>query len=228
MWALIVQFWNANSANILVSLLVGFVFFVLGPLGLWFSGKKIRKERVRKAKETLIDLLEGMVVNQANVDEDKLRSVFRAVEREIDTDLSGDYHIDHWLGDVVLRFEKSRHLSAEQKQSYYDAVRKITDEIQSKTDKKPVVEVPRKYEPILNELKIALSDNEADKASAAVSELERALIHRERTQDPVLNVFRFYRWMYKRSPFTFITTFGVAVGIYAFVLYKFLPRLPFY
>ncbi len=227
MWELIVQFWNANSANILVSLLVGFVFFVLGPLGLWFSGKKIRRERIRKAKETLIDLLEGMIVNQANVDEEKLRSVFRAVEREIDTDLSGEYYIDHWLGDVVLRFEKSRHLSAEQKQSYYDAARKITDEIHSKTDKKPVVEVPRKYEPILSELKAALSGNETEKASAALSELERALILRERNQDPMLNVFRVYRRVYERSPFTFFTALIIAVGFYAFVLYKFLPRLPF-
>jgi len=95
MWEALAQFWHDNSANIVVSLLVGFVFFVLGPMGLWFSGKKIRRERIRKAKEMLIDLLEGMIVNQAAVDEDKLRSVFRAVERDIDTDLSGEYHIDH-------------------------------------------------------------------------------------------------------------------------------------
>lgn len=227
MWELITQFWHNNSANIVVSLLVGFVFFVLGPMGLWFSGKKIRRERIRKAKETLIDLLEGMIVNQANVDENKLRSVFRAVEREIDTDLSGEYHIDHWLGDVVLRFEKSRHLSAEQKQSYYDAVRKITDEIHSKIDKKPVMEVPRTYEPILNELKAALSTSETEKASNVLQELERALIVRGRSQDPILNVFRVYRRMYERNPVTFSFVLIVGIGFYAYLLSKFLPRLPF-
>jgi CRISPR/Cas system CSM-associated protein Csm2 small subunit len=227
MWETLVQFWNNNSANIAVSLLVGFVFFVLGPMGLWFSGKKIRRERIRKAKETLIDLLEGMIVNQASIDEDKLRSVFRAVERDIDTDLSGEYHIDHWLGDVVLRFEKSRHLSAEQKQSYYDSVRKIIDEIHSKIDKKHVVEVPRKYEPIIDELKAALSIGETEKASRVLEELERALILRGRSQDPILNVFRVYRRMYERSPITFFIALIIGIGFYAYILSKFLPRLPF-
>ncbi|NUA26306.1 hypothetical protein [Cupriavidus basilensis] len=227
MWGTLVKFWDVNSANIVVSLLVGFVFFVLGPMGLWFSGKKIRRERVRKAKETLIDLLEGMIVNQASVDEDKLRSVFRAVEREVDIDLSGEYHIDHWLGDVVLRFEKSRHLSAEQKQSYYDAIRKITDEINSRTGKTPVVELPRKYDPIINELKAALSTGETEKASKVLEELERSLILRGRSQDPVLNVFRVYRRMYERSPLTFLIAVIIAVGLYAYILSKFLPRLPF-
>ena len=227
MWEALIQFWHENSANIVVSLLVGFVFFVLGPMGLWFSGKKIRRERIRKAKETLIDLLEGMIVNQAAVDEDKLRSVFRAVERDIDTDLSGEYHIDHWLGDVVLRFEKSRHLSADQKQSYYDAVRKITDEIHFKIDKKPVVEVPRKYEPIVNELKAALSNGESEKASKVLEELERALIIPERSQDPILNVFRVYRRMYEKNPLTFLIVLFFVAGFYAFLLSKLLPRLPF-
>src|SRR3990172_3170479 len=129
MWEDISQFWRDNSASIMVSLIVGFVFFVLGPLGLWFSGKRIRRERIRKAKETLIDLLERMVVNQAQADEAKLKSVFRAVERDIDIDLSGEYHLDHWLGDVVLRFERRRHLSGDQKQQYYDSVHRIYEEI---------------------------------------------------------------------------------------------------
>ena len=89
----ILEFWRSNSASIIVSLIVGFLFFVLGPLGLWFSGRKIRRERIRKAKDSLLDLLEGMVVNQAPTGERKLRSVFRAIEREIDIDLSGEYSL---------------------------------------------------------------------------------------------------------------------------------------
>jgi hypothetical protein len=227
MWEALIQFWSNNSSNIIVSLLVGFVFFVLGPLGLWFSGKKIRRERIRKAKEVLIDLLEGMVVNQANIDETKLRSVFRAVERDVDTDLSGEYHIEHWLSDVVLRFEKSRHLSADQKQQYYNAISKITDEIHSKTDKKAVIETPRKYEPLLNDLKSALLSGDNDKAVAVVEVLERAMIMRERTQDPLLNVFRVYRRLYDRSPLTFSVATIITVVIYVVLLAKVLPHSPF-
>jgi len=225
MWDTLAQFWHDNNANIIVSLVISFVFFVLGPLGLWFSGKRIRRERIRKAKEALIDLLEGMIVNQANVDEAKLRSVIRAVERDIDIDLSGEYHIDYWLGDVVLRFEKSRHLSAEQKQQYYDAVRKIIDEIHSKTDKK-TMEVPRKYEPILNDLKSALSSGETTRASHVVEELERALVMREHSQDPLWNVFQFYTRLYQKSPFTFSVAAVLILVIYGVVLAKVFPMFP--
>lgn len=227
MWEALIQFWSNNSSNIIVSLIVGFVFFVLGPLGLWFSGKKIRRERIRKAKEVLIDLLEGMVVNQAKIDEIKLRSVFRAVERDVDTDLSGEYHIEHWLSDVVLRFEKSRHLSADQKQQYYNAISKITDEIYSKTDKKVVIETPRKYEPLLNDLKSALSSMDNDKAVTIVEELERAMLLRQRTQDPLLNVFRVYRRMYDRSPLTFSVVIIITIVFYVVLLAKVLPHSPF-
>ena len=119
----IVQFWNDHSGSIIVSLIVGLLFFVLGPLGLWFSSKKIRRERIRKAKEQLLDILEGMIVNKGVSDEKKLTSLFGAVERDIDIDLSGDYSLESWLEDVILRFERSRHLSSEQKTEYYEKLK---------------------------------------------------------------------------------------------------------
>ena len=224
MWEDISQFWRDNSASIMVSLIVGFVFFVLGPLGLWFSGKRIRRERIRKAKETLIDLLERMVVKQAQADEAKLKSVFRAVERDIDIDLSGEYHLDHWLGDVVLRFERSRHLSADQKQQYYDSVRRIYDEIHAKTDQKPRVESPRKYEAVLNDLKNALATNEVSRAVSTVDELERTLSQRERSQDPLLNVLRIYQRLYQRNPVTFFVALTTVLAAYVYIIFRFLLR----
>ena len=224
MWDAVAQFWRLHSTNIIITLVVGVAFFVLGPLGVWFSGKKIRRERVRKAKETLIDLLEGMVVNKAQVDEAKLTSVLRAVERDVDIDLAGEYHGDDWLGDVVLRFEKSRHLSADQKQQYYDAVRKISDEIHVKTDQKPRVEVPRKYEAILNDLKNSLASNDTGRFASSLEELERALSQRERSQDPLLNVWGLYRRLYQRSPVTFFVTGLAVVGLYVYFFYRFLLR----
>ena len=222
MWEAMIQFWQANSANIIVSLLIGVVFFVLGPMGLWFSGKKIRRERIRKAREALIDLLEGIVVNQAKVDEAKLKSVFRAVERDVDIELSDEYQIDHWLDDVVLRFEKSRHLSADQKQEYYNAVRTISDDIHAKADQKPRVEVPRKYDVVLNELKAALRSNNSSLAATIVEEFEGALAQKERSQDPLLNVFRIYSRIYRRNPFTFILSTIIGVILYFFTLFKFM------
>lgn len=84
----------------MVSLGVGFVFFVLGPIGVWFSGRRIRKERVRKAKEMLIDLIEGMIVTQEQITTSKLKQLFNAVEREVDTTIDADYDLERLFEDV--------------------------------------------------------------------------------------------------------------------------------
>ena len=165
-----------------------------------------------------------MIVNQAQTDEAKLKSVLRAVERDIDIDLADEYHLDDWLDDVVLRFERSRHLSADQKQKYYDSVRKISDEIHVKNNRKPRPEIPRKYEPILANLKAAIESNEKAQAMVSAEELERVLSQRERGQDPLLNVFDLYRRMYQRSPLTFFVILTAATAFYVYFVYKFLHQ----
>ena len=171
-----------------------------GPLGLWFSGKRIRRERVRKAKETLLDLLEGMIVSQSNISEHKMLAMLRAVERDIDIDLSGEYTLENWLGDVALRFEKSRHWGAEQKQIYYEEVSRISGEIkESRTQKKEII-VPRKYEEIFSDLKETVSGSDTSKAIKLVEELERKIVEHPSREDPFLNIFRIYKRLFQRNP----------------------------
>ena len=102
-----VNFCHNNSSNIIVSFITGLIFFVLGPIGLWFSRKKIKQERTRKAKDALLDIVEGMLVNQEKIDEQKLSVLFRDVERDIDVDLGENYDVDRLLEDITLRFEKA-------------------------------------------------------------------------------------------------------------------------
>ena len=122
----LIQFWNDNSANIIISIAVGLVFFVLGPLGLWFSGRKIRKERIRKAKEMLIDLVEGMIVNQEQITNSKLRKVFSAVEREVEVSIDADYNLERLFEDVILRFQRSKHLDPSQKDTYSKSLSELS------------------------------------------------------------------------------------------------------
>src|SRR5690606_19594523 len=150
---------------------------------------KIRRERMRKAKEQLVDLLEGMVVNKSKLDEGKLLSIFRAVEREIDIDLSGDYGIESWLGDMTLRFEKSRHLSADQKNEYYETINTLITEVREQKRQKPVEVMPRKYEEIFEGIKPAISTGETEKALELLSELEDRLTKKSPSQDPFVGVF---------------------------------------
>jgi hypothetical protein len=97
------EFWRHNTPQIIISVVVGLLFFVLGPL---FSGKRIRNERLRKAKELLLDLLEEMIVNHAQIDETRLNSIYRAVERETDTVLTVT-HTAQGLEVVCRRSAKS-------------------------------------------------------------------------------------------------------------------------
>lgn len=215
----IVQFWNDHSGSIIVSLIVSLLFFVLGPLGLWFSSKKIRRERIRKAKEQLLDILEGMIVNKGVSDEKKLTSLFGAVERDIDIDLSGDYSLESWLEDVILRFERSRHLSSEQKTEYYEEVKKLLDHIQRPRDQHPKKEISRQYEDIFDDITNAISSGESEKANNIIQELKKKISERPISQDPILNVFKIYRRIYQNNPFTFVTATFIVLVFYVFVLF---------
>ena len=114
----IAAFWSANYENILISFGIGFVFFVLGPMGLWFSGRKIRKERIEKAKDMMIDLVEGMIVNQEDITNVKLRKLFGAIEREVNVAIDSAYDLERLFEDVALRFQRSKHLDTQQKNDY--------------------------------------------------------------------------------------------------------------
>lgn len=214
------KFWIENSNVIIISFAAGFIFFVLGPLGVWFSGKKIRKERIRKAKEALLDLLEGMIVSQSNINENKMIAMYRAVERDIDIDLSNEYNLENWLGDVAFRFEKSRHLGPDQKQKYYDEVSRINNEIKNNRSQKKEIIVPRKYETIFSELNETLSDSENSKATSLVAELERRMTENPFREDPFLNIFRMYVRIFKKSPVMFIVTAIISVVFYIYFIIK--------
>ena len=141
-WQTAIEFAKANSSTLIVSLIVGFLFFVLGPIGLWFSGKKIRKERIRKAKDSMVDLLEGMLVNQENVTPEKLDLLFNAVGREIDVSLNGVYDGELLIEDVMLRFQKSKHLDAQQKQDYFSKLKDVRLALHEKPEPMPQRPLP--------------------------------------------------------------------------------------
>jgi uncharacterized protein YneF (UPF0154 family) len=214
----IVQFWHDNSSNIIISFISGLIFFVLGPLGLWFSRKRVKQERTRKAKEILLDIVEGILVNQENVTQQKLSVLFRAVERETDVDLGESYDIDRLLEDLILRFEKSKHLDATQKDKYSNEVQRIAAEAitqAAEPDKKPI---PRAYRSILSELNESLHSNNNAKAIELTEELEQRLT--TKTDEPLpfpFNVFSIYRRIYKRNPIAFVI--GVILTIIIYVIF---------
>jgi len=118
LWNTVSEFTSNNWSSIIISIITGLIFFVLGPLGLWFSNRKIRREKIKKAKEQILDLIESMLVNNETINVKKLSHVFHAIGRQNSVNLEFDIDLNDILEDLILRFAGSKHLSANQKDEY--------------------------------------------------------------------------------------------------------------
>ncbi|QCT96063.1 hypothetical protein FEV13_03635 [Stutzerimonas degradans] len=207
-----IDFWNANLANILVSLGVGLVFFVLGPIGVWFSGRKIRRERVRKAKELLIDLIEGMIVTQEKITTAKLKQLFSAVEREVEATIDADYDLERLFEDVSLRFQRSKHLDANQKDAYSAILISLTESIQ-KTDEAGVRVIPRNYKALFEELRSSVEEGNRDRSRIAIEELEEKISKIPQEMEPFFRIISFQIKMIRENPYVFVAVILIYFGI---------------
>jgi hypothetical protein len=210
------QFWHANSGAILISLMTGLLFFVLGPLGLWFSGRRIRRERRRRASQALLDLIEDMLVSAETIDSANLSALFRAVERETDVILEGFYDADTLFEDLALRFARSRHLDAAQKNKYADEIKRISKDLTASAEMPAEKHIPRAYAKILDDLKIAIGANDTKRAGDLTGELEERLVTaRSDDRDMFTLVFRRYLNLYKRHPIISFIAVILVVLFYA-------------
>lgn len=176
----ITTFWEANRNNIIVSFISGLVFFILGPIGLWFSGKKVKKERINKAKDTLLDIMEGMLVSEEKVSHNKLIMIFRSVERDLNVDLEANYDLENLFGDLVLRFERSKHLDANQKDNYFEKIVNMEAElITGQNGSSNNQSIPKAYSKVLNEIREANTRNDQQTIDSLLNELEHKLNSRD-------------------------------------------------
>lgn len=213
----ILKFWNENFSNIMISLGVGFVFFVLGPIGVWFSGKRIRKERVRKAKELLIDLIEGMLVSQESITTDKLKQLFNAVEREVETTIDSDYDLERLFEDVSLRFQRSKHLDAIQKDSYSNTLLTLSEALEKAQESGARV-IPRSYKTLIEELREAVENNNQEKANKAIEEIEEKVLKIPQEAEPFIRIIAMQKRMIREYPIIFIGAIFIYIAFVALVL----------
>jgi hypothetical protein len=205
MWDPIKQFFIDNSSSIIVSLIIGAIFFILGPLGLWFSGKKVKREKINKAKSELLDLIESMLVNNEKITTSKLVTLFRAVERQNGNNLGLDSDLNNILEDLTLRFARSKHLSSDQKDSYIEKIDALinsitNDENQEKSKENLQREIPKSLKTIIDELKTESesADIDSKKLIDKIELLENKLKGRN---DPMISVIRilfekkYYKWI---------------------------------
>lgn len=215
------DFVSNNAATLIITGGAGVLFFVLGPLGVWFSGRKIRKERIRKAKDSLLDIFEGMLVNQEEITPKKLSLLISAVEREGGVSLDGVHSVDWLIEDVMLQFQKSKHLDAQQKQEYYSKLSGVHDAFNEESEAEPTRHAPRDESGLLDKLRESVKGNE--KAEQLVKELQTQLDRRSKAFETILGPFPLYRKFFENNPKRFILISAFAFTIYLlFVLWFFL------
>ncbi len=219
-WQTALEFAKANTSSIIVSLIIGFLFFVLGPIGLWFSGRRIRRERLRKAKDSMVDLLEGMLVNQEDVTPEKLDLLFNAVGREIDVSLHGVYDGDLLIEDMMLRFQKSRHLDAQQKQDYFAKLRNVRLALHEKPESIIKRPLPRRDQEIIDDIRVKVSEQK--EVNELLNELQSRLERKADVSDPILGPFILVSRMMRRDPKRFVLICSVAALFYLGVVLTFL------
>jgi lipopolysaccharide export LptBFGC system permease protein LptF len=218
MWEATKQFFIDNSAAIIISLIIGAVFFILGPLGLWFSGKKVKREKINKAKSELLDLIESMLVNNEKITLSKLVTLFKAVERQNGNNLGLDSDLNNILEDLTLRFARSKHLSSEQKDGYIERIDGLINSIgkENTIDDSTKREVPKSLKSIITDLK---SESEQEKINPKnlkekIIQLENRL-SRSTSDDPL---FRTLKLMMSRKYFKWLMIIYLIIIIIVFII----------
>ena len=151
--------------SIIVTVLVALIFFIAGQY-LWrYKEKSAEYERYKKAKETVIDVLESSLINKQSISPERIKHLISAAEREQNVEL-----IDSpksLVEDLELRFEKSKHLDTEQQRHYIDQI----EEMIAKIERESIISsVPLSHGEILISLK---EDIEAEKKDEALKGVEK-------------------------------------------------------
>lgn len=218
MWDEIVKFLTDNRASLIANLVAGLVFFVLGPVVIGFSNRKFRKEKLNRAKDAFLDLLENMLVNKEGVTKEKLTTLFHAVSREHSVNLEVDTDLQYLLEDLSLRFAKSKHLSPAQKDEYSNRI----EEIKKLLEKQPEPEerrMPKSYNRIFEELEATIDTGDKTIISKQLNELKEKLLDDKAIRGPVVA----YSFLFKRmreNPIQFGIVIIIAILFYIFIILK--------
>ena len=220
-------FWDEHGTTLAITLGAGLLFFVLGPLAAAFSRRKIRRERVDKVKDSLANLLEGMLVNQEDISGDKLHRMLRATEREADVILGSAYDLERLIDDVSLRFQRSPHLDATQKNGYLKTLSDLADAL-AKSEEEEVDRrtVPVSYDRILSGLTSSMESGDKEKASVYIARLKEKLSRGvfSDSDDLPFPLFSSYLRLMRRPKIVRVLALVYLVLIVLYVIFNFWVR----
>jgi hypothetical protein len=211
---MIEAFFSENWPTIIITLICGLVFFI-ASLHI-FSGykeKSLENERGKKAKETVIDILESSLINKQSILPVRIKHLISASEREQSTELKDPPK--RLLEDLELRFEKSKHLDTEQQTRYIDQIEEMISKIESESK---MSSVPLSYEEIVTSLKENIETEKKDDALNDLDQLFTKISSFHRHQE-----LPFIVRLIKEKPIKFIAIiisyFAFLVSLIIFLIY---------
>ena len=210
----IVTFLYSNWQSIIVALGIGFLFFILSTYGIKKYVSSAERERLKQAKNSILDILESRIINKQNISTGKINNLLTAIDRENSVDLTGRVSPSSLLEDLGLRFEKSHHLDPSQKEEYCKKIEEYIANIIKEEEK--IITVPTKYTEIVDILTENIKSNNSEKALESLELLKKKIKEREEYS---YRTYPAFRRLYERSPLTFYTAVLIAILFYCLLFW---------
>lgn len=172
----ILTFLDLTWQNIIGDLAVGLVLFCLSNYAIKRYIATAERERLKHAKNNLIDILEELIISKRDISIDKINNLIKAIEREQSVVLTGIISPSSLLQDIELRFEKSHYLDHTQKAEYYELIQNQIQEIRKKEE--PLI-IPKKYSEIIETLTEEIRSKNTEKSLENLELLKKKINERE-------------------------------------------------
>ena len=135
----IIFIWNYIENNwpaIIISSIIGFAPVIYD----FKNSSNAEKERISQSKNELLDILENFIINNREINFDVIKHLKNSVTRKYSIDNKDLNSALFIVEDLNLRFEKSNHLAAEQKEEYSKKINKVFDEIDNMEKETPIID----------------------------------------------------------------------------------------
>ena len=167
----VIDYFIQNWVSILFAIFLASISYYLSVRGIKKVIASRQEERLKIAKESIVDILEYQIINNSDINTTKIIHLLNATSRERGVSLSNEYTHLNLLEDLELRFAKSKHLKNEQREKYIEKIEKLLKKIE---DEKSTI-IPS-YERVLNGLEKSIEIKNTDLTNKNLKFLRTKLI----------------------------------------------------
>lgn len=188
----IYEFFHVNWQNILITLAGGTVFYILPNYTLKKIVNSAEKEKIKQARNTLLDILESRIINKQEISFEKINNLMDSISREYSIILSDITTPRSLLQDLELIFEKSHHLDSLQKDEYCKQIEEQIIKVDEMDEKlKQRHGTRQEYFEIIEKLSEEIKLNDSTKAQKTLLGLKYRILSEEslKTKRPLKSDF---------------------------------------